>query len=79
MSTTNGLSSAPEETALAAKAKEASLILGALSLTQRNWALQKIHDALLAKKDEILSANKVDMQVHSPTNGAPLMNRQQKN
>ena len=63
MSATNGPSSATDEAALAAKAKQASLILGALSLTQRNSALQKIHDTLLAKQNEILAANKLDMQV----------------
>lgn len=63
MSATNGPSSATDEAALAAKAKQASLILGALSLTQRNSALQKINDTLLAKQNEILAANKLDMQV----------------
>jgi gamma-glutamyl phosphate reductase len=64
MSTTNGPFSATDEVSLATKAKQASLKLGALSLAQRNSALQKTNDRLLAKQDEILAANKLDMQVH---------------
>jgi gamma-glutamyl phosphate reductase len=54
-----------QETFLAQRAKKASLILGALSLFERNAALQKIHDTLLTKQNEILAANKLDMQVSS--------------
>ena len=63
MSTQNGPSTTGKETALAKQAKQASLVLGALSLTQRNEALQTIHSTLLSKHQEILNANKLDMQV----------------
>ena len=64
MSTTNGTSSA--EVRLAKQAKKASLVLGALSLEQRNEALRKIHSHLINKKPEILAANALDMNVQSP-------------
>jgi gamma-glutamyl phosphate reductase len=64
MSTTNGTSSA--EVRLAKKAKKASLVLGALSLEQRNEALKKIYLHLISKKPEILAANALDMNVRSP-------------
>jgi gamma-glutamyl phosphate reductase len=64
MATTNGSSTLNKERILAQRAKQASLTLGALSLSQRNGALQKIYDTLLSKQDEILAANKLDMQVH---------------
>lgn len=58
MSLTNG---SPE---LAAKAaKNASLTLRVLSANSRNAALQEIHDALFAAKDEILSANARDLEI----------------
>jgi len=50
-----------KEKVLAAQAKKASLILGALSLSERNAALQKIHSLLSSRKDEILAANVLDM------------------
>ena len=60
---TNGPSTTNKETVLAKQAKQASLILGAVSLNDRNAALQKIYDVLMEKQDEILEANKLDMQV----------------
>jgi len=66
MSTSNGLSTTNKETLLAKQAKQASLILGALSLTQRNEALETIHATLVSKHQEILDANKLDMQVTRP-------------
>ena len=63
MSTSNGVSTPSKETILAKQAKQASLILGALSLSQRNEALQTIHSTLVSKHQEILEANKLDMQV----------------
>jgi gamma-glutamyl phosphate reductase len=63
MLTTNGLSTTNNETVLAKRAKQASLILGALSISERNFALQVIYKILLSKKKEILDANKLDMQV----------------
>jgi gamma-glutamyl phosphate reductase len=63
MSTTNGTSSA--EVRLAKQAKKASLILGALSLEQRNEGLEKIYSHLITKKPEILAANVLDMNVRS--------------
>jgi gamma-glutamyl phosphate reductase len=63
MLTTNGLSTTNDETVLARQAKQASLILGALSISERNFALQVIYTILLSKKNEILEANKLDMQV----------------
>ena len=62
MATTNGVSTTNKEIVLAKLAKEASLTLGALSLSSRNAALQKIHDTLVAQKDAVLEANKLDMQ-----------------
>jgi gamma-glutamyl phosphate reductase len=63
MSTTNGTSSS--EVRLAKQAKKASLVLGALSLEQRNEALKKIYSHLIIKKPEILAANALDMKVRS--------------
>jgi glutamate-5-semialdehyde dehydrogenase len=57
----NGTSPSHAEQALAKNAKTASLILGALSLSQRNSALATIHSFLVAEKDAILAANKLDM------------------
>lgn len=71
---TNGLSASNKETVLAKQAKQASLIVGALSLNDRNAALQKIYDVLTEKQIEILEANKLDMQVNTP----PLVKRQEK-
>jgi gamma-glutamyl phosphate reductase len=65
MASTNELSTISGETVLAKQAKQASLILGALSLNDRNAALQKIYSTLLEKKNEILEANKLDMQAKS--------------
>ena len=48
---------------VARRAKKASLVLGALSLVQRNDVLQRIHDVLVSKKQEVLAANKIDMDV----------------
>ena len=60
----NGIpSTESNEEALAKQAKKASLILGALSLKQRNLALQKIYHTLLQRQDEILAENKKDMDV----------------
>ena len=50
-----------KEKVLAAQAKQASLILGALSLSDRNAALQRIHSQLASLKDDILAANQLDM------------------
>jgi len=63
MASTNGISSTNKEIVLAKLAKEASLTLGALSLSARNAALQKMYDTLTAQKDAILEANRLDMQV----------------
>jgi len=57
------MSAEETEIALAKRAKQSSLILGALSSAQRNDGLQKIHDCLIAKQQEILAANKLDMRV----------------
>ena len=46
---------------LAKNAKKASLILGALSLSERNDALQLIYETLQSNKSQILTANKRDM------------------
>ncbi|CAK7892093.1 gamma-glutamyl phosphate reductase [[Candida] anglica] len=46
---------------IAREAAEAFASLKTLSNTQRSSALQKIHDALYVKKDEILAANQLDM------------------
>jgi glutamate-5-semialdehyde dehydrogenase len=46
---------------LAKAAKQSSLVLGALSLSERNAALHAIHDSLVARKQEILAANAQDM------------------
>ena len=59
----NGLSTSNKEIVLAKQAKHASFVLGALSLSQRNAGLQMIYDTLIARKEEILAANKLDMQV----------------
>lgn len=58
MSLTNGL---PEEAAKAAKIS--SRTLAVLSTDSRNFALQSIHDALSAAKDDILAANARDLDV----------------
>jgi gamma-glutamyl phosphate reductase len=60
------VSTANKETLLAKQSKQASLILGALSLEDRNAALKKIYDVLIGKQAEILEANKLDMQVNTP-------------
>ena len=44
------------------KAKEASYILGNASTTEKNNALEKMAQALIANKDEILKANKLDLE-----------------
>jgi len=62
MSTTNGFATINKEIVLAKLAKAASLTLGALSLASRNAALQKLYDTLVAQKNAILEANKLDMQ-----------------
>jgi glutamate-5-semialdehyde dehydrogenase len=46
---------------LAAQAKQASLVLGAVSLSARNQALQTIHSHLRDHKSDILAANQLDM------------------
>jgi gamma-glutamyl phosphate reductase len=66
MASQNGISKESNEETLAKRAKKASLVLGALSLEQRNLALQKIYDTLIQKQDEILAANKKDMEVYPP-------------
>lgn len=71
MSSTNGLSIENKETILAKQAKQASLILGALSLSERNSALLQIYNTLLTKQNEILNANKLDMQVLPPEQSKP--------
>jgi gamma-glutamyl phosphate reductase len=48
---------------LAQRAKRASLVLGALSVSQRNNALQKIYNVLKEKQAQILEANQLDMEV----------------
>ncbi|GAB7347483.1 hypothetical protein MBLNU459_g4392t2 [Dothideomycetes sp. NU459] len=58
MSLTNG---SPEEAARAAKVS--SRTLAVLSTESRNSALQAIHDALFAAKDDILAANERDLEV----------------
>jgi hypothetical protein len=67
MSTNEGASSTNKDQILAQQAKKASLILGALSLTQRNTALEQIHAVLQAQKHAILEANQLDMQVQPPS------------
>jgi len=82
MATTNGQRTTEKEAELAKHAKRASLVLGALSLADRNAALHKIHSTLLERQNEILEANKLDMQVPVPkprqSNGAD-QGRQPKN
>jgi glutamate-5-semialdehyde dehydrogenase len=63
---TNGLSTTNKETVLAKQAKQASLVLGALSLSDRNAALQKIYNVLVEKQNQVLEANKLDMHVNTP-------------
>jgi hypothetical protein len=63
---TNGLSTTNKETVLAKQTKQASLVLGALSLNDRNAALQKIYDVLVEKQQQVLAANKLDMHVNTP-------------
>lgn len=58
MSLTNG---SPEEAARAAKLSSRTLAI--LSTEDRNSALQSIHDALLASKDDILAANARDLEI----------------
>jgi gamma-glutamyl phosphate reductase len=63
---TNGLSTTNKETVLAKQAKQASLVLGALSLSDRNAALQKIYNVLVEKQNQVLEANELDMHVNTP-------------
>lgn len=58
MSLTNG---SPEDAARAAKLSSRTLAI--LSTDDRNYALQAIHDALFASKDEILAANARDLEI----------------
>jgi len=51
------------ERVLAKAAKKASLVVGALSLSERNAALQTIYDSLQGRKAEVLAANQRDMTV----------------
>lgn len=44
------------------KAKEASLRLGTLTSEVKNHALEEMADALLAREEEILSANRLDLE-----------------
>lgn len=69
MAATNDISTTNKEIVLAKLAKKASLTLGALSLSARNAALQKIYDTLTAQKDVVLEANKLDMQVNPHPQG----------
>lgn len=55
-----------DEIVLAKNAKQASLVIGALSISQRNTGLQKIYDTLVVKESEVLAANEIDMQVVLP-------------
>lgn len=66
MSLTNG---SPEEAAKAAKVSSRTLAI--LPTESRNSALQSIHDALFAAKDDILAANARDLEVatESAANG----------
>jgi len=47
---------------IAKKAKNASFLLASISEEIRNKALQNIYDALINRKDEILSANLIDIE-----------------
>lgn len=58
MSLTNA---SPEEAARAAKISSRTLSI--LSTDKRNAALQEIHDALFAAKDDILAANARDLEI----------------
>jgi gamma-glutamyl phosphate reductase len=51
---------------LAKQAKQASLVLGPLSLSDRNAALQKIYNVLVEKEHQVPEANKLDMHVNTP-------------
>jgi glutamate-5-semialdehyde dehydrogenase len=51
------------ERMFAKAAKKASLVVGALSLSERNSALQTIYDSLQKHKAEVLAANQRDMTV----------------
>ena len=61
MSTTDGVQAKDKDWEVAKNAKKASLVVGALSLDQRNDALQRIHDILIERKHDILNANQCDM------------------
>lgn len=53
---------------IAQQARKASNILKTLSNEQRSNALQKIHDYLRDSKDEILAANKLDLEAAGTSN-----------
>lgn len=61
---------------LAIQAKKASILMQGVSTELKNSALKKIAEALLARKDEILEANRQDMERSAAENlAAPLHKR----
>ncbi|MEM5947450.1 glutamate-5-semialdehyde dehydrogenase [Spirochaetia bacterium 38H-sp] len=62
--------------AQAVSARNASRFLSALSTDKKNSALKAIRDALMARSDEIVRANEMDLQIAEETNlAAPLKKR----
>ena len=65
-----------EVTTLAERARDAANALAATSTDQRNRALLSMSHALVAKVDEIIAANEIDMQLARDKNtAAPLLDR----
>ncbi|MGB4592770.1 MAG: glutamate-5-semialdehyde dehydrogenase [Coriobacteriia bacterium] len=65
-----------EVTTLATKAREAAITLAATSTDQRNRALLAMAHALVAKQDEIIAANELDMaEAKAKNTAAPLLDR----
>ncbi|HOK44233.1 MAG TPA: gamma-glutamyl-phosphate reductase, partial [Thermoclostridium caenicola] len=61
---------------MAIQAKKASILMQGVSTESKNSALKKIADALLARKEEILEANRQDMERSTAENlAAPLLKR----
>jgi len=61
---------------MASKAREASIILAASGTEQKNKALEKIAEALLNNKDDIIRANQSDIERSQSENiSAPLLKR----
>ena len=60
---------------LAQKAKEASYKLAGISLETRNKALKNIYEALIENKDNILKANKKDIELSKDVLSEPMLKR----